>query len=58
MNHSLQRSHDDDGGSPGGFFPGSWRTIEPVYLWSALIGLVVALLLIGFGVMLQTHALH
>lgn len=32
--------------------------IDPIYAWSAVAGLVVALLLIGLGVLMHTHALH
>jgi hypothetical protein len=42
----------------GGLLSGRWKGIEPLYIWSALVGLLVAFLLIGLGMLLQSHALH
>ena len=44
---------------PGGWLPrGLWRTVDPLYLWSAAIGLFVALVLIEVAQVMQTGRLH
>jgi hypothetical protein len=47
-----------DGLSPVGFLSGGWRRVEPMYIWSALIGIAVAFVLIGVGLLMQTHTLQ
>jgi hypothetical protein len=44
--------------SRGGTLFATWRAIDPIYVWSALVGLVVALLLIGIGIAMETRALQ
>lgn len=31
----------------------SWKGVEPLYVWSGLIGLAVALLLVGIALMME-----
>jgi hypothetical protein len=45
--------------SPNGnksFLFSTWRAIDPIYVWSAVIGLVVALVLIAIGIAMGTRA--
>jgi hypothetical protein len=35
---------------------GHAKSVEPVYIWSAIAGIVVALVLIGIGLIMQNRA--
>lgn len=37
---------------------GLWRTVDPLYIWSAVIGLFLALVLIVVAQVMQTGRLH
>ena len=37
---------------------GLWRTVDPLYIWSAVIGLFLALVLIVVAQAMQTGRLH
>ena len=37
---------------------GLWRTVDPLYIWSAVIGLSVAFVLIVVAQVMQTGRLH
>jgi hypothetical protein len=44
---------------PGGRLPrGGWKTVDPLYVWSAAVGLFVALVLIAVAQVMQTGRLH
>jgi hypothetical protein len=54
----AQGRHDTEGHEPRSLLSGGWKTIEPIYVWSALVGTAVAFLLIGIGTLMRTHVLH
>src|SRR5664279_2082148 len=37
---------------------GVWRSVDPLYIWTAAVGLVVALLLIAVAQVMQSGRLH
>jgi hypothetical protein len=37
---------------------GVWRNVDPLYIWTAAVGLVVALLLIAVAQLMQCGRLH
>jgi heme exporter protein D len=37
---------------------GGWKTVDPLYVWSAAVGLFVALVLIAVAQVMQTGRLH
>ena len=44
---------------PSGWFPlGVWKTIDPLYIWSAAAGMFVALVLIAVALVIQTGRVH
>ena len=44
---------------PGGLVPrGGWKTVDPLYIWSAAAGLFVALVLIAVALVMQTGRVH
>ena len=44
---------------PGGWLlRGAWKAVDPLYVWSAVVGLFVALVLIAVSQVLQTGRLH
>jgi hypothetical protein len=44
---------------PCGWLPrGGWKTVDPLYIWSAVAGLFVALVLIAVAQLMQTGRLH
>ena len=51
-------------GGQRGFSPvgwllrGAWKNVDPLYVWSAVVGLFVALVLIAAAQLLQTERLH
>jgi hypothetical protein len=42
-----------------GWFPrGVWKTIDPLYIWSAAAGILVALVLIAVALVIQAGRAH
>jgi len=44
---------------PGGRFArGGWKTVDPLYIWSAVIALFVAIGMIAVALVIQTGRVH
>jgi hypothetical protein len=45
--------------SPAGWFPrGGWKIVDPLYFWSAVVGLFLALALIAVAQIIRTGPLR